>query len=50
MGGFRYNLNFSRSRNDYSYHAISALSQALQFLRPQDYPAQTPVSLPQTLR
>ncbi len=50
MGGFRYNLNFSRSRNDYSYHAMSALAQAVAYLRPQDYPAVNPVVLPPTLR
>lgn len=49
MGGFRYNLNGSRSRNDYSYHAMSALSQAVTFLRPQDYPAVTPIPMPRTL-
>ena len=49
MGGFRYNLNRTRSRNDYSYHAMSALSQALEFLRPQDYPAEHPIPLPRTL-
>lgn len=49
MGGFRYNLNFSRSRNDYSYHAMSALAQAYEFLRQEDYPAQTPLPLPRTL-
>ena len=50
MGGFRYNLNFSRSRNDYSYHAMSALAQAVAFLRAQDYPAVNPVLLPPTLQ
>ena len=49
MGGFRYHLNRTRSRNDYSYHAMSALSQALEFLRPQDYPAEHPIPLPRTL-
>jgi hypothetical protein len=50
MGGFRYNLNFSRSRNDYSYHAMSALAQAVANLRPEDYPAVSPIELPATLR
>jgi hypothetical protein len=50
MGGYSYNLNFARLRNDYSYHAMSALSQALSYLRPQDYPAVNPVELPPTLR
>ncbi len=49
MGGFRYNLQFARNRNDYSYHAMSTLSQALEFLRPEDYPAIHPVELPQSL-
>jgi hypothetical protein len=49
MGGYRYTLNFSRSRNDYSYHAMSALAQAVEFLREQDYPNERPVPLPLTL-
>lgn len=39
-GGFRYNLSFSRVRNDYMYHAMNALALAAMSLRPEDYPAQ----------
>lgn len=49
MGGFHYHLTRTRSRNDYSYHAMSALAQALEFLPPEDYPAETPIPLPRTL-
>lgn len=39
-GGFRYNLSFSRVRNDYMYHAMNALALAAATLRPEDYPSQ----------
>lgn len=38
-GGFRYNLSFSRVRNDYMYHALNALALAALTLRDEDYPA-----------
>ncbi|NOZ87506.1 MAG: hypothetical protein GXP49_14815 [Deltaproteobacteria bacterium] len=37
LGGFRYCLNRLRLRNDYSYHALSAIYQGLKFLDPGDY-------------
>lgn len=50
MGGFRYHLGASRLRNDYSYHAMSALGHGVTYLRDQDWPAATPVPLPESLR
>ncbi len=51
LGGYRYNLNKSRVRNDYMYHAMSALAQGVLNLRPQDYPARTPIAgIPEILR
>jgi len=38
-GGFRYNLSFSRVRNDYMYHAMNALALGAVTLRPEDYRA-----------
>jgi len=38
-GGFRYNLSYSRVRNDYMYHAMNALAVAAATFRPEDYPA-----------
>jgi hypothetical protein len=39
MGGYRYHLGALRLRNDYSYHALSAIAQSVEFLRPEDYNA-----------
>lgn len=40
-GGFRYNLTYSRVRNDYMYHALNALALAAVTLREEDYPPQS---------
>jgi len=50
MGGFRYHLGASRLRNDYSYHAMSALGHAVNYIRDQDWPARSPIPLPESLR
>ncbi|MDD5306913.1 MAG: hypothetical protein PHU25_06280 [Deltaproteobacteria bacterium] len=50
MGGYRYTLGHTRLRNDYSYHAMAALAQAVDYLEPDDYPAERPLRIPLTLR
>lgn len=37
LGGFRYTLAHLHLRNDYSYHAMNALAQAVRYLEPEDY-------------
>jgi hypothetical protein len=37
LGGYRYHLGALRLRNDYSYHAISALAQTAMYLKETDY-------------
>lgn len=37
MGGYRYTIGHLRLRNDYSYHAMAAIAQALEYLREEDY-------------
>lgn len=37
MGGFRYTLGHLHLRNDYSYHVMAALAQAVEVLNPEDY-------------
>jgi len=49
LGGFRYHLGTTRLRNDYSYHAMSALAQSVEFLEPEDYPASKPIRIPATM-
>jgi hypothetical protein len=46
MGGYRYTLGHLRLRNDYSYHAMAAIAQAVEYLEPDDYPSQRPMRLP----
>lgn len=49
LGGYRFHLTATRLRNDYSYHAMSAIGQAALFLGPEDYPARRPIRLPPAL-
>lgn len=37
MGGFRYTVSHLHLRNDYSYHAMAALAQAVSYLDKEDY-------------
>jgi hypothetical protein len=37
FGGYRYTLGHLRLRNDYSYHAMAAIAQAVEYLREEDY-------------
>jgi hypothetical protein len=37
MGGYRYTLGHLRLRNDYSYHAMAAIAQAVEYLREDDF-------------
>jgi len=46
MGGYRYTLGHARLRNDYNYHAMAAIAQAVDYLEPDDYPSETPVHVP----
>jgi hypothetical protein len=50
MGGYRYTLGHLRLRNDYSYHAMAAIAQAVEYLEPDDYPAERPLRIPPPLR
>lgn len=49
MGGYRYTLGHLRLRNDYNYHAMAAIAQAVEYLEPDDYPAERPMRIPPTL-
>lgn len=49
LGGYRFHLTATRLRNDYSYHAMSAIGQAALFLGEEDYPARRPIDLPEAL-
>jgi len=49
LGGYRFHLTATRLRNDYSYHAMSAIGQAALFLGEEDYPARRPIELPEAL-
>lgn len=37
FGGYRYTTGHLRLRNDYSYHAMAAIAQAVEYLREEDY-------------
>ncbi len=50
MGGYRYTIGHLRLRNDYSYHAMAAIAQAVEYLNPDDYPAERPLRIPPVLR
>ncbi|MDJ0762205.1 MAG: hypothetical protein QNJ97_04375 [Myxococcota bacterium] len=50
MGGYRYTLGHLRLRNDYSYHAMAAIAQAVEYLNPDDYPAERPLRIPPVLK
>jgi hypothetical protein len=50
MGGYRYTIGHLRLRNDYSYHAMAAIAQSVEYLRPDDYPAERPLRIPPVLR
>lgn len=49
MGAYRYTLGHLRLRNDYNYHAMAALAQAVEYLEPEDYPASRPLHIPPIL-
>jgi hypothetical protein len=49
MGGYRYTLGHTRLRNDYNYHAMAAIAQAVENLEPDDYPAERPLRIPPML-
>lgn len=49
MGGYRYTLGHLRLRNDYNYHAMAAIAQAVEYLEWDDYPAERPLRIPPTL-
>jgi hypothetical protein len=50
LGAYRYTLGHLRLRNDYNYHAMAAIAQAVEYLEPEDYPAERPLRIPPTLR
>ncbi|MCP4605139.1 MAG: hypothetical protein GY847_32240 [Proteobacteria bacterium] len=50
MGGYRYTLGHLRLRNDYNYHAMAAIAQAVEYLNPDDYPAERPLRIPPVLK
>jgi len=50
MGGYRYTLGHARLRNDYNYHAMAAIAQAVDYLKPDDYPSERPLRIPPVLR
>lgn len=43
MGGFRYTLSHLHLRNDFSYHAMAALAQAVSYLDDDDYRVAAPL-------
>jgi len=49
MGGYHYTLGHLRIRNDYNYHAMAAIAQAVDYLLPEDYPAERPIMFPPVL-
>jgi hypothetical protein len=49
MGGYRYTLGHLRLRNDYNYHAMAAIAQGVEYLEPDDYPAERPLRIPPVL-
>jgi hypothetical protein len=49
MGGYRYTLGHLRLRNDYNYHAMAAIAQGVDYLEPDDYPAERPMRIPPVL-
>ncbi len=50
MGGYRYTIGHLKLRNDYSYHAMAAIAQAVDYLEPDDYPAERPIRIPPVLK
>jgi hypothetical protein len=50
MGGYRYTIGHLKLRNDYNYHAMAAIAQAVDYLEPDDYPAERPLHVPPVLR
>jgi hypothetical protein len=50
MGAYRYTLGHLRLRNDYNYHAMAAIAQAVEYLEVEDYPAERPLRIPPVLR
>ncbi len=46
LGAYRYTLGHLRLRNDYNYHAMAAIAQAVEYLEPEDYPAERPLKIP----
>jgi hypothetical protein len=49
-GAYRYTIGHLRLRNDYNYHAMAAIAQAVEYLNPDDYPAERPLRIPPVLR
>jgi hypothetical protein len=49
MGGYRYTIGHLRLRNDYNYHAMAAIAQAVEYLNPDDYPVERPLRIPPVL-
>lgn len=49
MGGYRYTIGHLRLRNDYNYHAMAAIAQSVEYLEPDDYPAERPLHIPPVL-
>ncbi|MBW2276123.1 MAG: hypothetical protein JRF63_01450 [Deltaproteobacteria bacterium] len=49
MGGYRYTLGHLRLRNDYNYHAMAAIAQAVEYLEWDDYPGERPLRIPPVL-
>jgi hypothetical protein len=49
MGAYRYTLGHLRLRNDYNYHAMAAIAQAVEYLEAEDYPAERPLRIPPVL-
>jgi hypothetical protein len=50
MGAYRYTLGHLQLRNDYNYHAMASIAQAIENLEPEDYPAERPLRIPPVLR
>lgn len=50
MGGYRYTIGHLKLRNDYSYHAMAAIAQSVDYLEWDDYPAERPLYIPPVLK
>jgi hypothetical protein len=49
MGGYRYTIGHTKLRNDYNYHAMAAIAQAVEYLEDDDYPTEHSLKIPPVL-